>query len=121
MGTTGLSASPTEYRERLRKQSDEQLDAWAAELLRDVAKRRGVIKAVADVRKSVRLDEPAFRRVFARGGGAPSTIGLDAEGNLIVPSIALHFVVSGLRVEAPDARERLIDYIAAGYHEIVYV
>ena len=39
MGATGLAANPTEYRDRLGEQSDEQLDAWTAELLRDVAKR----------------------------------------------------------------------------------
>ena len=47
MATTGLSADPKEYRERLAEQSDEQIDAWAAELMRDVAIRRGVVKVVA--------------------------------------------------------------------------
>ena len=45
MGATGLAATPAEYRDRLREQTDEQLDAWAAELLRDVAKRRGLAKS----------------------------------------------------------------------------
>ena len=35
MGATGLAADPTEYRSRLGDQEDAQLDAWAAELLRD--------------------------------------------------------------------------------------
>lgn len=121
MGATGLAANPTEYRDRLREQSDEQLDAWTAELLRDVAKRRGVAKVVADFRKTSRLDENGFRRVFARGGGAPQTVGSDASGHLMVPSIALHFLVPGLRSEASDARDRLIAYLVASFDEIVYV
>ena len=43
---TGLSADPEEYRTRLAEQSDEQIDTWAAELMRDVAKRRGVIRVL---------------------------------------------------------------------------
>lgn len=121
MGATGLAANPTEYRDRLRQQTDEQLDAWTAELLRDVAKRRGVAKVVADFRKTAHLDEKAFRRVFARGGGAPQTVGSDAQGRLMVPTISLHFLVPGLRAEAPDARDRLIAYLTASFDEIVYV
>ena len=48
MGATGLSADPKEYRSRLDEQSDEQIDAWAAELMRDVSIRRGVRKVVRD-------------------------------------------------------------------------
>ena len=121
MGATGLAANPTEYRDRLREQSDEQLDSWTAELLRDVAKRRGVARAVADFRKTAHLDEKGFRRVFARGGGAPQTVGSDAAGHLMAPSISLHFLVPGLRAEAPDAREMLIAFLVAGFDEIVYV
>ena len=33
MAGTGLSADPAEYRTRLDEQSDEQIDAWAAELM----------------------------------------------------------------------------------------
>ncbi|HEX7613052.1 MAG TPA: hypothetical protein VF371_09790 [Candidatus Limnocylindrales bacterium] len=121
MGATGLAANLTEYRERLAGQSDQQLDVWVAELMRDVAKRRGVAKVVADIQKVARLDEKGFRRVFARGGGAPQTIGKDAEGHLMVPTISLHFLVPGLRVEVQDARARLIAYLVAGFDEIVYV
>ena len=35
MAETGLAANPQEYRERLNEQTDEQIDAWAAELMRD--------------------------------------------------------------------------------------
>ncbi len=121
MGATGLASNPTEYRERLQGQTDEQLDSWTAELLRDVAKRRGVIKVVADFRKICHLDENGLRRVFARGGGAPQTVGTDAAGHLMVPAISLHFLVPGLRAEAADARHRLIAYLVAGFDEIVYV
>jgi len=121
VGATGLAPNPTDYRGRLREQTDEQLDAWAAELLRDVAKRRGVVKAVGDFRKAAHLDDKAFRRVFARGGGAPQTVGSDAAGHLMVPTISLHFLVPGLRAEVADARERLVAYLVAGFDEIVYV
>ena len=41
VAATGLSADPKEYRARLAEQADEQIDAWAAELMRDVVIRRG--------------------------------------------------------------------------------
>jgi hypothetical protein len=121
VGASGLASTPTEYRERLRQQTDDQLDSWAAELMRDVAKRRGLVHVVAGFRKTCSLDEGAFRRVFARGGGAPQTVGHDAAGNLMVPTISLHFLVPGLRAEAADARDRLIAYLVACFDEIVYV
>jgi hypothetical protein len=121
VGATGLASNPTEYRRRLGDQTDEQLDSWAKELMRDVAIRRGVIKVVTDVRRTARLDEPGIRRVFARGGGAPQTVGFDALGNLMVPAISLHCLVTGLRADASDARKRIIDYLVANFDEIVYV
>jgi hypothetical protein len=121
VGVTGLAANPTEYRQRLGQQTDEQLDAWAKELMRDVAIRRGVITVVVDVQKTARLDEAGFRRVFARGGGAPQTVGYDAAGHLMVPAISLHFLVTGLRADVADARARIIDYLAANFGEIVYI
>jgi hypothetical protein len=121
VGATGLAPNPADYRVRLREQTDEQLDAWAAELLRDVAKRRGVAKAVTDFRRTTHLDEKAFRRVFARGGGAPQSVDIDATGQLMAPAIALHFLVPGLHAEASDARDRLIAYLVAEFDEIVYV
>ena len=60
MSTTGLSADPTEYRNRLAEQSDDQIDAWVAELMRDVVIRRGIVKVVADFRRAARLDAPGF-------------------------------------------------------------
>jgi hypothetical protein len=39
----------------------------------------------------------------------------------MVPAIALHFLVPGLRAEVQDASDRLIAYLVAGFDEIVYV
>jgi hypothetical protein len=120
LGATGLSANPGEYGERLREQSDEQLDAWVAELMRDVAARRGVGRVVSEIEKTARLDEPTLRRIFARGGGAPATIGRGPAG-LVMPAASLHFLVPGMRAVLPDARDRLIAFLVASFDEIVYV
>ena len=121
MGATGLAADPTEYRARLQEQSDEQIDAWAAEMMRDVAIRRGVVKVVENFLRAARLDEPSFERVFASGGGPPAVIGHDRDGRLIVPAITLHALVPGIRAEVQDGRERLIEYLVENFEEIVYV
>ena len=121
MGATGLSADPGEYRARLAGQSDDQLDTWVAELMRDVAKRRGVVRVVADFRTAARLSEREVEHVFASGGGAPATVGRDADGRQIVPTISLFTLVAGIRTRAADARPRLIDYLVANFDEIVYV
>jgi hypothetical protein len=118
---TGLSANPKEYRERLGEQSDEQIDAWAAELMRDVAIRRGVLAVIADFLKAARLDERAFQRVFAAGGGPPAVIGRDPQGRLMVPAITLYALVPGIRTETQDGRTRLIEYLVENFHDLVYV
>jgi hypothetical protein len=121
VGATGLSASPTEYRTRLVEQPDAQVDAWAAELMRDVAIRRGVIRVVEDFRRAAKLSEREFERVFASGGGPPAMIGRDAEGRLMIPAITLWALVPGIRSQVADGRERLVDYLVANYEEVVYV
>ena len=121
MAATGLSADPKEYRARLADQSDAQIDAWAAELMRDVAIRRGVIRVVDDFRRASRLDERGFERVFASGGGPPAMIGRDAEGRLMVPAVTLFALVPGIRAQVPDARDRLIEYLLENFDELVYV
>ncbi|HEY8817761.1 MAG TPA: hypothetical protein VIM25_02950 [Candidatus Limnocylindrales bacterium] len=121
MAATGLSADPKEYRARLADQSDAQIDAWAAELMRDVAIRRGVIRVVDDFRRASRLDERGFERVFASGGGPPAMIGRDAAGRLMVPAITLFALVPGMRAQVPDARDRLIEYLLENFDELVYV
>jgi hypothetical protein len=121
MSGTGLSADPKEYRARLDDQPDEQIDRWAAELMRDVVKRRGVVKVVADFRSATKLSEAQFERVFAFGGGAPMTLGRDAQGHLIVPTISLWTLVPGVRKLVPDSRGRLIEYLVSNFEELVYV
>jgi hypothetical protein len=121
VGATGLSSDPKEYATRLRDQSDEQIDSWSAELMRDVAIRRGVVKVVDDFRRAGGLDERQFERVFAAGGGPPAVIGHDAEGLLMVPAITLYALVPGIRSQRPDGRDRLIAYLVANFAEIVYV
>lgn len=121
MSTTGLSADPKEYRRRLDEQPDEQIDAWVAELMRDISIRRGVGQVVEGFRRAARIDEREFERVFAGGGGAPATIGRSAEGMLMVPAISLHHLVPGLRRAVPDGRKRLTRYLVDNFHEIVYI
>ena len=121
MAATGLSSDPAEYRTRLAEQSDEQIDAWAAELMRDVVIRRGIIKVVEDFRRTTGLDERGFERVFASGGGPPAVIGRDVSGRLMVPAITLHALVPGIRSQVSDGRNRLIAYLVANFGEIVYV
>jgi len=121
VGATGLSANPTEYRGRLAEQTDAQIDTWASEMMRDVAKRRGIVRVVEDFRTATKLDEQEFERVFASGGGPPATIGHDADGRLIVPAVALWALVPGIRSQVPDGRERLIEYLLANFDELVYV
>ena len=121
MGATGLSTDANEYRSRLDGQEDTQIDAWVSELMRDVVIRRGIVKVVDDFRRSTRLSEPEFERVFASGGGPPASIGRDAEGHLVVPTVALWALVPGIRSQVSDARQRLIEYLVANFNELVYV
>jgi hypothetical protein len=121
VGATGLSTDPKEYRARLADQDDGQIDAWSAELIRDVVIRRGIVKVVDDFCRATRLNESSFERVFASGGGPPAVIGRDRAGHLIVPATTLHALVPGIRRQVPDARDRLIAYLVANFEEIVYV
>jgi len=121
VASTGLSADPIEYRKRLADQSDDQIDAWAAELMRDVVIRRGIIKVVEDFRRATRLDESGFERVFASGGGPPAAVGRDRDGRLVVPTITLFALVPGIRSQVADGRDRLIEYLVANFGELVYV
>jgi len=121
MSGTGLSADPGEYRARLADQPDDQIDRWVSELMRDVVKRRGIVKVVDDFRAAARLTEGEFERAFAFGGGAPRTLGRDVEGRLIVPTISLWALVPGVRALVADSRGRLIEYLVANFDELVYV
>ena len=121
MGATGLAANPKEYRARLEEQTDDQIDAWAAELMRDIAIRRGVLRVIKDFLRSANIDERGFERVFAAGGGPPAVIGRDREGRLIVPAITLYALVPGIRSETPNGRARLIEYLVENFEDLVYV
>ena len=120
MGATGLSSNPTEYRERLAEQTDEQIDAWASELMRDVAIRRGVIRVIDDYLRATGLTKAQFERVFASGGGPPAVVGRDGQGRLIVPAVTLHALVPGTRAMLPDGREKLIAYLVENFEEFVF-
>jgi hypothetical protein len=121
VAATGLSSDPTEYRARLAEQTDEQIDLWAAEMMRDVAKRRGVLRVLEDFRRAARLGDDDMERVFASGGGPTAVIGRDAQGRQMMPAVALYALVPGIRADAPDGRDRLIDYLVENFHELVYV
>ncbi len=121
MSGTGLSADPAEYQARLEQQSNEQIDIWASELMRDVAKRRGVTRVIDDLATAAGLAGDDIERAFASGDGPPAVVGRDAGGRLLVPAIALHALVPGIRSVTPDGRERLIAYLVANFGELVYV
>ncbi len=121
MSGTGLSADPQEYRRRLDDQPDEAIEAWSSELMRDLSIRIGVLRVLDQFRRSARLNDRELERVFAAGGGAPATIGRTAAGQLMVPAISLHHLVTGLRSQTADARARLTEYLVANFHEIVFL
>ena len=121
MDATGLASNPAEYRSRLADQTDDQIDSWASELMRDMVIRRGIVKVVGYFHRAARLDDRSFERVFAAGGGAPAAVGRDRDGHLLVPTVTLYALVPGVRAETPDGRDRLIDYLVANFDDLVYV
>jgi hypothetical protein len=118
---TGLSSTPQEYRQRLDEQSDEQIDAWAAELMRDISIRVGVLEVLRGLRRAMGVDENGLKRLYTSGGGPISAIGKTESGEIMVPAISLYYFVSGARSQMPDARTRLISYLVDSFHEIVYI
>ncbi len=121
MSSAGLSADPTEYRSRLAEQTDQQLDAWTIELMRDLSIRAGVLLTLERFRQATGLDDAGITKVFTAGGGAPATIGRTAEGQLMVPAISLQYLVPGLRAQSAQARDQEIDFLVSGFHEVVYI
>lgn len=121
MSSAGLSADPKEYRKRLAEQPDDQLDAWMVEFMRDMSIRHGVLDVLVDYRKATDLDDTGIERVYCAGGGAPATIGRTADGRLMVPAISLHYLVPGLRALSDKARDQEIDFLVAGFEEVVYI
>jgi len=84
-----MSSSTVEekpYREMVAAQGDDQIDHWAADLIVDFAKRRGVGTAIAAFCQVAGLDERGFQRVFLVGGGADHVIGIDTAGSSPRPS-----------------------------------
>ena len=121
MSSEGLSEDPKVYRSRLAEQSDEQLDAWMVEFMRDMSIHHGVLSVLGDYRKATGLDDTGLERAFTAGGGAPATIGRTADGQLMLPAISLHCLVSGLRALSEGAREQEIDFLVAGFKDVVYI
>ena len=72
MGATGLAANQDEYRSRLGEQPDAQIDAWAAEAMRDISIRRGVLAVLQDYRSATGADDATVTRIFSAGGGPPA-------------------------------------------------
>ncbi len=121
MGATGLAANQDEYRSRLAEQPDAQLDAWAADAMRDISIRRGVLAVLHDYRSATGADDATIARVFSAGGGPPAVVGHDRQGRLIIPAVALHCLVAGTRVVLAEPREKLIEYLIENFEELVYL
>jgi hypothetical protein len=121
VGATGLAANQDEYRARLGEQPDAQIDAWAAEAMRDISIRRGVLAVLHDFRAATGADDRVVGKVFAAGGGPPAVIGRDGLGRLVVPAIALHCLVAGTRIALPKPRQKLIEFLVQNFGELVYL
>jgi hypothetical protein len=118
---TGLSATPQQYRERLDEQSDEQIDSWAAELMRDTSIRVGVRQVISELRHAFGIDDAGLRRVYTAGGGPAAAVGTTEQGELMVPAISLFYFVTGAHALLEDARAKLIEYLVGSFEEIVYI
>jgi hypothetical protein len=121
MGATGLATTPAEYRGRLLEQPDEQLDAWAAEAMRDISIRHGVLAVLHDLRAASGLDDRELAKVYAAGGGPPAMAGRDGAGRLMIPAATVHCLVKGFRAIVPGARDKLVDYLVENFEELVYI
>ena len=121
MTATGLSATPQEYRQRLADQPDAQIDAWVAELMRDVSITRGVREVLKVFKRAMGIEDAGLTRLYASGGGPVAAVGRTESGELMVPAISLYYLVAGARSQFPDARDRLISYLVDSFNEIVYI
>ena len=121
MTATGLSATEHDYRERLQEQPDTQIDAWAAELMRDISIRRGVRDVLSGLRRALGTDDAGLQRVYTNGGGPIAAVGRTDSGEMMVPAISLYYFVTGAHALLPDARDRLINFLVDNFHEIVYI
>ena len=121
MTATGLSTNKQEYRQRLDEQSDERIDGWAAELMRDMSIRVGVRRVLAELRHAMKVDDAALTRIFTAGGGPAAAVGKTADGELMVPAISLRYLVPGARALLPNARALLTDFLVESFDELVYI
>jgi hypothetical protein len=92
-------------------QDDDQIDRWAADLIVDFAKRKGVGTAIAAFSRQAGLDAKGFQRAFMVGGGPDHVVGIDTAGALAAPIFELPKAITGLRRIDPAARERLVDFL----------
>src|ERR687894_2465644 len=99
------------YREMVTAQDAQQVDAWAADLFMDFAKRLGVGDAIASFCSVTGLDARGFQRAFLVGGGPDHVVGIDTAGSLAAPIFELPKAIAGLRRTDPDARAKLIDFL----------
>jgi hypothetical protein len=106
------------YREMVEAQSDEQVDAWAADLFIDFAKRIGVGTAIRAFCEATGLDARGFQRAFLVGGGPDHVVGIDTAGSLAAPIFELPKAIAGLRRVDPNARAKLIGFLV-GHREVM--
>jgi hypothetical protein len=105
------ATNAADYREMVQAQSDEQVDHWAADLIVDFAKRRGVGTAIAAFCRAAGLDEKGFQRAFLVGGGPDHVVGIDTAGSLAAPIFELPRAIAGVRKVDPQARRKLISFL----------
>lgn len=115
----GVEEKP--YREMVSAQDDAQIDAWAADLFIDFAKRLGVGRAIAAFSTAAGLDARGFQRAFLVGGGPDHVVGIDTAGSLAAPIFELPKAIAGLRRIDPDARGKLIDFLVDHREVMSYV
>jgi hypothetical protein len=109
------------YREMVEAQDAEQVDAWAADLFMDFAKRMGVGTAIASFCKVTGLDERGFQRAFLVGGGPDHVVGVDTAGSLAAPIFELPRAIAGLRRIDPKAQQKLVDFLVVNREVMSYV
>ena len=109
------------YREMVSAQDAAQVDAWAADLFMDFAKRLGVGRAIASFCAVTGLDARGFQRAFLVGGGPDHVVGIDTAGELAAPIFELPKAIAGLRRIEPDAQSKLVDFLVTHRDVMSYV
>jgi hypothetical protein len=108
------------YREMVEDQDAGQVDAWAADLFMDFAKRIGVGTAIASFCRVTGLDQRGFQRAFLLGGGPDHVVGIDTAGALAAPIFELPRAIAGLRRTDPQAQQKLVDFLVANREVMSY-